>query len=329
MDLSTLTKKTLGVARGFTYTYYALPARDGKPTVVLFHGWPDSARLWSGFINDFLAPAGYGVVAPDCLGYGGTSKPTDPAAYAWSQMTGDAIEILDAEGITDVISIGHDWGCLLAQRLYNFHPDRVRGLVLMNVAYVPPTGDSDLDAINKATEEAFGYPIYAYWSFFMADDGPELMAANVESVYAVAFGDPETWKENWTTEGGMRRFVAEGRTQDTLPFATPEHKRDFVDRLGQGEGFHAPNCWYRAFAHGPQNDEDRLVVEEAKTIRVLVLYWGGEQDYVCRPALMQQVLQTGLVPECKVVTREGGHWALLEQPAVMGQDLLGWLEETF
>lgn len=330
MDLSKLNKKTIGVSRGLTYTYYTHPARDDKPTVLLFHGWPDTARLWAGLINNYLAPNGYGVIAPDCLGYGDTSKPTDPAAYSWSLMTRDAIEIIDAEGITDgVISVGHDWGCMLAQRLYNFYPDRVRGVILMNVAYLQPTGSFDLEETNKLTEEAIGYPIYAYWYFFMADDAPDLMAANLESVYAVAFGDPETWKENWTTRGGMRRFITEGRTQPTLGFATPEHKTEFMDRLSQGVGFRGSNCWYKAFADGTQNQADETVQEEAKTIRVPVLYWGGEQDYVCRPAFMDDVPASKLVPDCKIIKRRGGHWALLEQPKVMGQDLLGWLEEKF
>lgn len=330
MDLSKLTNKTLNVSRGLKYTYYTHPSRHGKPTAVLFHGWPDTAHLWAGFINDYLIPNGYGIMAFDCLGYGGSSKETNPAAYAWHLLTRDIIEILDVENIEDrVISIGHDWGSFLAQRLCNYHPDRVCGLILINLAYGPPTGDFDLEKTNKRTADTIGYPIYAYWHFFMADDGPDLMAANLESVYAVAFGDPETWKQNWTTEGGMRQFITEGRTQPTLGFATAEHKKDFMERLGQGVGFHAPSCWYRAFAQGTQNLADALVAEEAKTIRVPLLYWGGEQDYVCRPDIMRNVLTTGLVPDCKIITRDGGHWALLEKPDVMGQDVLGWLQERF
>jgi pimeloyl-ACP methyl ester carboxylesterase len=48
MDLSKLTQKKLDVSRGFTYTYYTFPAQGSKPTLILFHGWPDTARLWAG-----------------------------------------------------------------------------------------------------------------------------------------------------------------------------------------------------------------------------------------------------------------------------------------
>lgn len=329
MDISTLTRKTLQVSRGFTYTYYTSPAQGSKPTLILFHGWPDSARLWAGLINDYLLPQGYGIVALDCLGYGGTSKPTDPDSYAWQLMTADAVEILDAENLSSVVSLGHDWGSAMAQRLYNFHPSRVCGLVMMNVSYIPPSGHFDLDAVNKLTKEAFGAGIYEYWHFFTADDGAGIMNRNPESVYSVAFGDPYSWLENWCSPGGMRKFVSQGSVQPTLPYATPEHKADFMERFGKDGGFEAPNCWYKSFTTQVQSEADKLIAEDAKTVKVPVLYWGGEQDFVCRPALLQPSVDAGLLPNVKSVTREGGHWAHLEKPAEFGQDVLGWLQQSF
>ncbi|KAH7146929.1 Alpha/Beta hydrolase protein [Dactylonectria estremocensis] len=306
MDLSKLTRKTLQVSRGFSYTYYTSPAQDSKPTLILFHGWPDTARLWAGLINGWLLPHGYGIVALDCLGYGGTSKPTGLSSYAWQHMTADAVEILDAEKLTTVISAGHDWGSVMCQRLYNFYPSRVSGLIMVNVAYMPPTGQFDLNAVNKVTKEAYGF-----------------------GIYDVVFGDPHTWLENWTSPGGMRKFVTEGRTQPTLPYATPDHKADFMDRFCKDGGFDAPSCWYKALTFAVQNEADTLVAEEAKTVKVPVFYWGGEQDFVCRPAALQPSVDAGLLPNVKSVIREGGHWALLEKPVEFGQDVLGWLQGTF
>jgi len=198
MTLSSLNKKTLEVSRGFAYTYYVSPAKAEKPAIILFHGCPDSAQLWSGLINNYLVPNGYGVVALDCLGYAGTSKPTDLEAYAWQHMAADAIEILDAEKVGKVISLGHDWGSAMCQRLFNFYPDRVIGLVMINVAYMPPGGTFDLEATNKATKEKYGYGIYEYWHFFTAEDATAIMTKNAESVYSAAFGDPYIIR-GWTT----------------------------------------------------------------------------------------------------------------------------------
>ncbi|KAH7187378.1 Alpha/Beta hydrolase protein [Fusarium oxysporum] len=305
MDLSKLTKKTLEVSRGFNYTYYTSPAQGSKPTLILFHGWPDTAKLWAGLINDYLVPHGYGIVALDCLGYGGTSKPTNLNAYAWNHMTADAIEILDAEKLSTVISVGHDWGSAMCQRLYNFYPSRVSGMIVINVGYIPPTGNFDLDTVNKVTREAYGH-----------------------GIYDVTFSDPYTWLENWTSPGGMREFVTEGRTQPTLSYATPEHKADFVERFGKNDGFDAPSCWYKALVFGVQNEADKLVAEEAKIVKVPVFFWGGAQDFVCRPDAVRPVIDAGFLPNIKSVTREGGHWALLEKPEEFGEDILGWLQET-
>ncbi|EFQ35576.1 uncharacterized protein GLRG_10720 [Colletotrichum graminicola M1.001] len=331
MDLSKLTKKTINVSRGFTYTYYTSPAKGSRPTLILFHGWPDTARLWAGLINDHLLPHGYGVIAVDILGFGESSKPTDEEAYAFDGLTGDIVAILDAESINKVISLGHDWGSLTAQRLYNFYPARVCGVVMLNVTYLPPSGDFDFNKASESTKKMLGRSLFEYCYFFIAQDAVDIMNRNLESVYAVAFGEPETWIETFCTPDGMRRFITEGRTQPTLPFATPDHKADFMERFsrdGDG-GFAAPCCMYKAMAAGIQNEADMKVAEEVKTVSVPVLYWGGTRDFVCIPEGLQQSIDDGLLPDVKSVLRDGGHWACLEKPDEFGRDVVGWLQERF
>ncbi|ETN38244.1 uncharacterized protein HMPREF1541_06275 [Cyphellophora europaea CBS 101466] len=328
LDVSKLAQKTLDVTGGLTYTYYTSPAQGSKPTLILFHGWPDTARLWAGFINNYLLPNGYGVIALDCLGYGGTSKPLDLKAYAYSNMTAHAVAIMDAEKVNKVVSVGHDWGSVLCQRLYNYYPERVSGVIMINVTYFPPGGQFDLDAVNKATKEAFGHGVFEYWHFFTADDGAKISNENLESVYTVAHGKPETWLDNWTTPGGMRKYVSEGRTQPVLPYATGAHKADFMDRFRK-DGLDAPSCWYKASTFGIQSQDEQQIREDAKQVNVPTLYWGGEQDYVCLPAGLQASVDAGFLPHVKAVTRQGGHWALLAGPEQFGQDLLSWLQETY
>lgn len=59
------------------------------------------------------------MLAPDMLGYGGTDKPTDPAAYVPSLLTKDVIDILDAEKLDKVVSIGHDLSVFCIQAAKN------------------------------------------------------------------------------------------------------------------------------------------------------------------------------------------------------------------
>ena len=236
-----LDNKTIKVSRGFTYNYYTSPAKDGRPTLFLAHGWPDTAALWDGLVADYLLPNNYGIVAIDCLGYGGTDKPTDYTAYDFQKMTADVIEILDKESIDKIVSTGHDWGCALAQRMYNFHPNRVIGIISVSVAYVVP-GPFDLDKTLEATQQALGYGNYWYWKFFTAEDGAPKMNENVDSVFDAAHGVPETWLDTFCTEDGMRNFISQGKRQEVESYVTDNFRSEWVQRLKRDK-FDGPQCW--------------------------------------------------------------------------------------
>jgi soluble epoxide hydrolase / lipid-phosphate phosphatase len=240
--MKNLAQKTFKTSRGFTYTYYTTPAKDGRPTCYISHGWCDEAAMWNAFANDYLIPNGYGAIIPDCLGYAGTDKPTNWEAYDMKGMVGDAFEICDNEGIEKVVSIGHDWGAALAQRLYNFHPERVSGLILVSVAYIPP-GPFKWDEVQEMGKKILGYPQYWYWLFFTAEDGPRIMNENVESMFEAEHGIPETWMDTFCKEDGMRDFVANGKRQEVESYVTPEFRSRWLERVKRDK-FDGPNCWY-------------------------------------------------------------------------------------
>ena len=100
--------KSVTVSRGYKYSYYLVHAQKGKPYLLFCHGFPSTSRDWQDITPHFQSK-GYGLVGPDLLGYGGTDKPADPAEYVSSKMCKDMVDILDAEGIQQVVVIGHDW----------------------------------------------------------------------------------------------------------------------------------------------------------------------------------------------------------------------------
>lgn len=99
-------------SRGLKYHYFFSPAQASKPTILFCHGFPSTARDWRRLVP-YFKDKGYGIIAPDMLGYGGTDKPTEPAKYVSSALAKDLVEILDNEGIQQVIAVGHDWYDLL------------------------------------------------------------------------------------------------------------------------------------------------------------------------------------------------------------------------
>lgn len=100
--------RNMETSRGMDYHYYLSESKDNKPYLLFLHGFPCTSYDWRYQIA-FFGDQGYGLVVPDMLGYGGTSKPVDPEEYKSSLLTKDLVEILDAEGIENVVVIGHDW----------------------------------------------------------------------------------------------------------------------------------------------------------------------------------------------------------------------------
>ena len=327
--MESLTKKTLKVSRSFTYTYYISTAKPSLPTVLLIHGCPDSAELWSDLITTHLQPAGYGIVAVDDLGYAGSSKPTDSASYALNLMTNDLCEILDAEKLDQVISLGHDWGSILAQKLYNYRPERVNGLVVMNVAYAPLSAQPfDLDQMNTMMTKMIGYGPYWYWYFFTSEEGPKIMDAHVESAFTVLHADPTTWMETLCKQDGLKNYLLEDRKQEVLPYATTDMRKDFVKRMSN-DGFAGPLLWYNALLEGLHLETERKMLHETNVVKVPVLFIAATKDPLGLKAAIEQPIQLGLLPDLTIEEVEAPHWCMLAKPKEVGEGLTKWLKSKF
>ena len=83
------------------------PHNHKKPTILFLHGFPSSSFDWRRQF-DYFASRGYGVVAPDLLGYGGTDKPHDVEAYTLKKQADEMAELLDCLGVEKLVSVGHD-----------------------------------------------------------------------------------------------------------------------------------------------------------------------------------------------------------------------------
>ena len=100
--------KTTRVPNGTTYSYVYIQPKTELPWLLFLHGFPSSSFDWRHQI-DFFAHLGYGILAPDLLGYGGTDKPTEIRAYRTEKMSEEIVALLDAEGVDSVVGVAHDW----------------------------------------------------------------------------------------------------------------------------------------------------------------------------------------------------------------------------
>ena len=124
------------VDAGGLRTHVAL-AGDGPP-VVMLHGWPQHWYLWRDVIP-VVAPHAR-LICPDFRGFGWTE--VTKRGYEKEQLMRDVVALLDELGVEEFHVAGHDWGGYVGFLLALEHPDRVKGLLAMNVLPPWPARDS-------------------------------------------------------------------------------------------------------------------------------------------------------------------------------------------
>jgi pimeloyl-ACP methyl ester carboxylesterase len=93
------------------------------------HGIGNYGRYWDFFADEIAGRMR--LVAPDARGHGDSAKPAE--GYAPAEFVSDALKVMDATGMERPIVVGHSMGGFHAAALTVAHPDRVRGLVLVDV----------------------------------------------------------------------------------------------------------------------------------------------------------------------------------------------------
>ena len=100
----------------------------GEPATLLLHGVGNYGRSWDAFAG---AVAGrLRLVAPDARGHGDSARPDD--GYGAADFVADAVAVLDAYAIDRALVVGHSMGGYHATVLAATHPERVRGLVIVD-----------------------------------------------------------------------------------------------------------------------------------------------------------------------------------------------------
>jgi pimeloyl-ACP methyl ester carboxylesterase len=124
---------------------------DGRPLILLLHGFPELAYSWRKAMTP-LADAGYYVVAPDQRGYGRTTGWDDRfngdlQSFTISRIAIDAFALVRALGMKAVHTVvGHDFGSPIAAWCGLTRPDVFRSCVMMSAPYrpAPPVGSTRL-----------------------------------------------------------------------------------------------------------------------------------------------------------------------------------------
>lgn len=92
---------------------YRWPHAPEKPTLVLVHGYPDSAAVWDSVASELCDR--FNVITYDVRGAGRSAKPRPVSAYALPHLVADLKAVIDAVSPDQAVHlVGHDWGSIQA-----------------------------------------------------------------------------------------------------------------------------------------------------------------------------------------------------------------------
>ena len=105
------------------------------PPVLFMHGYTSTIALWQDQVPVFSPD--YRLIRMDLRGHG-ESEGTDMDGYDFAALAGDALAVLDREGVERATIVGHSMGGMVAQELLARHGDRVGAAVLSSTTCKAP-----------------------------------------------------------------------------------------------------------------------------------------------------------------------------------------------
>jgi pimeloyl-ACP methyl ester carboxylesterase len=111
---------------------------DGRPSVLVLHGWARTHADFDGVFADRTAPVP-GAIGPDLPGFGATPAPPEPEGSEW--YAEQLLPLFEDGQLADrVVVVGHSNGGRVAVRLQQMLPDRIDRLVLTGVPLLDRKG---------------------------------------------------------------------------------------------------------------------------------------------------------------------------------------------
>ncbi|KAI0704677.1 alpha/beta-hydrolase [Earliella scabrosa] len=317
--------KEVKVRRGLTYRYYYSPADTGKPTLFFIHGFPSSSFEWTRQVAHFK-PKGYGLLIPDCLGAGGTSKPSDYHDFRWKLQAEDLIDVLDAE--SPVIGIGHDWGSMLLSALAQHHQDRFTAFAWIALSYLAPGREPfDFERSLDALKEQVGSEVFGYQAFFNRPDAHTKCEQHIDSFIQLVYpATPETWIEGMCPRGKAQEWIEGDKQPGRAPWISDQEYATIRSTLLQN-GLQSAMNFYKAYIADISLEDNKALSEEQGRIKIPALFVATMRDYVCRADFGKAVMRQW-APHTDVIELNTGHWAQYEATAELNDALEKWVNKV-
>ncbi len=268
--------------------------QNGVP-VVMLHGWPETSYCWQG-VAAHLDPA-LRVIAPDLRGLGDSERTLDLKAYQKVELAKDIIELLDTLEIDHFFLAGHDWGGMVAQEMALLIPQRVKRLVIMNIAVLTnPAGTLE------ARKIIFSKGGIAFWYQYFQQQ-PKLPEAMIK-------GNEEVW---------IRYFFGKAGQDGTIPAEAIE---EYIRCYSIENTPATAASYYRAM----RLDAPHWAELGAEKFPMPALYIHGNKDSVIIPEFLNHI-EDGF-DSVEVKSLQTGHFVQEEKPREVALLMNEFLKET-
>ncbi|KAH9055591.1 alpha/beta-hydrolase [Lactarius vividus] len=322
-DPASFNHRTELLSTGRTYHFvdhipesYSGPAATTAPTILCVHGFPDIWYGWRYQIGPWVR-AGYRVVVPDMLGYGGTDKPRAAEEYSTRRLCADLAALLDVVGVQKAIVIGHDWGSYTAGRFALWHPDRLLTLALFSIPFPSP-----LKKYIPLEEIVQRVPNYAYQLYFASPESTKEIEANLERFLRAIYGI-EVHEKTIVLDGNMREAVVNpGPTR--LSFSSPILTTDELRYVSsQMRDMNGPLSYYRT-TKVRFEEEQAAQLPDRPPANLPVFHIWGAKDLAATPSSLAKMRV--LIPKLEEKElKKDGHWIMVEAKDEVTRDVLDWL----
>ena len=293
---------------------------EGRP-VILLHGFPEIAFSWRHQLPA-LASAGYRAIAPDQRGYGATDKPGSVGDYTIQHLIGDVTGLLDALSLEQAMFIGHDWGALVLWQMALLEPERMAGIINLNIPFFPRTPVDPISLMRDLLGDDFYIVNFqdSNEADLKCDSDPAhvfdvMMRKN--QITRAQFGSLPKEMKSFSLLQALSRTELSGE-----PLLSEEEHRIYTEAYKAG-GFTAPINRYRNWSHNWESTKD---VEQ--TVNIPTLFIGAEDDVIVSPAQIEAMkphvkdLEIQMIEDC-------GHWTQQEKPDEVNSIILEWLARHY
>jgi len=285
-------------------------ARSPNPEVIpllLSHGWPGSVFEFHKLIP--LLTERFTVVAPSLPGFTLSFRPGQPR-FGTVEMAEAFAELMSVLGYGKFGAQGGDWGASIATRLGYAHPGRLAGIHLNllsirrdpNITAASPEEAAYLEQLRHFTKDEMGYQ-------WIQGTRPQTLAYGLaDSPAGLAAWIAEKFR-SWSDCGGV---IENAISRDDL--LTNISLYWFSGAIGS-------SFWpYYARMH------QGWPIPEGKTIDVPMGYADFPKEILRPPRSLAEKTYTRI--ERWTSMKEGGHFAALEQPEVLAEDIKAfWLRD--